>query len=147
MTQDLVRTINEYSAGTLAGRMGITFTEASADRLVATMPVAGNTQPNGLLHGGAVVALAESAGSVGAALHAGKGFFAVGVDINATFHRPARSGIVTALATPLYLGQALATYGIVVTDAAGSRVCTARITCAIRSRLRRSSSRGQASAE
>jgi uncharacterized protein (TIGR00369 family) len=132
MTHDLVRAINDDSAGTLAGRMGITFTEASAGRLVATMPVAGNSQPKGMLHGGAMVALAESAGSAGASLYAGEGFTAVGVDINATFHGAARSGIVTAVATPLFLGQALATYEIVITDATGNRLCTSRITFAIR---------------
>jgi len=132
MTHDLVKAINDGSAGTLAGRLGITFTEACADRLVATMPVAGNSQAKGALQGGAMVALAELAGSAGASLYAGEGFTAVGVDINATFHGAARPGIVTAVATPLFLGQALATYEIVITDATGNRLCTARITCAIR---------------
>ena len=69
------------------------------------MPVEGNTQPYGLLHGGASVVLAETLGSIGAALHAGPAGIAVGLDINATHHRAARSGFVTGTATALSPGQ------------------------------------------
>jgi uncharacterized protein (TIGR00369 family) len=106
--------------------------EASPERLVATMPVAGNTQPYGLLHGGASVVLAETLGSFGAALHAGPGKAVVGLDINATHHRAARSGIVTGTATPITLGRTLACYEVVVTDEDGRRICTSRITCLVR---------------
>ncbi|MEO6790451.1 MAG: hotdog fold thioesterase [Ornithinibacter sp.] len=116
----------------LMHRMGIEVIEASAERLVATMPVAGNTQPYGLLHGGASVVLAETLGSIGAALHAGPGKAVVGLDINATHHRAARSGLVTGIATPLSLGRTLACYEVVVTDDQGKRICTSRITCLIR---------------
>ena len=118
--------------GELARKLGIEFTELSVDRLVATMPVAGNTQPAGLLHGGASVALAETLGSVGAQLHAGAGRIVVGVDINATHHRAMTAGVVTGTATPLHLGRTTAVYEIVLTDEAGRRVCTSRITCLIR---------------
>jgi 1,4-dihydroxy-2-naphthoyl-CoA hydrolase len=118
--------------GELAGKLGIEFTELAVERLVATMPVAGNTQPAGLLHGGASVALAETLGSIGAALHAGPGRMVVGVDINATHHRAVTSGTVTGTATPLHLGRTTAVYEIVLTDEAGRRVCTSRITCLIR---------------
>ena len=116
----------------LMHRMGIEVVQASAQRLVATMPVEGNTQPYGLLHGGASVVLAETLGSIGAALHAGEGRAVVGLDINATHHRAARSGTVTGTATPLSLGRTLACYEVVVTDDEGRRVCTSRITCLIR---------------
>ncbi|WP_030528337.1 hotdog fold thioesterase [Phycicoccus jejuensis] len=116
----------------LMDRMGIEVLEATSDQLVATMPVAGNTQPYGLLHGGASVVLAETLGSIGAALHAGEGKAVVGLDINATHHRAARSGLVTGTATPLSLGRTLACYEVVVTDEDGRRVCTSRITCLIR---------------
>jgi uncharacterized protein (TIGR00369 family) len=96
------------------------------------MPVEGNTQPAGLLHGGASAALAESLGSVGAAVHAGPGAMVVGVDLNATHHRAARSGLVTGVATPLHLGRTVATYEVAISDEDGRRVCTARITCLIR---------------
>ena len=95
---------NAMARGTLIERMGIVFTEVGADRLVATMPVEGNTQPYGLLHGGASVVLAETLGSFGSVLHAGPDRVAVGIEINATHHRAARSGLVTGTATPLHLG-------------------------------------------
>jgi 1,4-dihydroxy-2-naphthoyl-CoA hydrolase len=129
--EDLLHDV--YSTGGRLGeKLGIRFTEISAQRLVATMPVEGNTQPAGLLHGGASAALAESLGSVGAAVHAGPGAMVVGVDINATHHRAARSGLVTGVATPLHLGGTIATYDVSITDENGRRVCTARITCLIR---------------
>ncbi|MFH8561922.1 hotdog fold thioesterase [Streptomyces sp. NPDC017988] len=115
---------------TLAARMGIELVEASPERLVGTMPVAGNKQLYGMLHGGASVVLAETLGSIGAALHAGGGHIALGVDINATHHRPVRSGIVTGVATALALGPTSASYDVVITDEAGRRTCSARITVA-----------------
>ena len=118
--------------GTLAGRMGITIVSASASRVVATMPVEGNTQPHGLLHGGASCVLAETIGSLGAFLHAGPGRMVVGIEISATHHRGVRDGEVTAVATLAHGGRTLATYDIVITDAAGHRVCTSRLTCLIR---------------
>jgi uncharacterized protein (TIGR00369 family) len=118
--------------GTLIGRMGIEFVEIGRDRLVATMPVEGNTQPFGLLHGGASVVLAETLGSVGAAICAGEGRVSVGLDINATHHRAARSGLVTGVATLLSAGRTLASYDVVITDADDRRICTSRITCLLR---------------
>ncbi|MBB2891355.1 hotdog fold thioesterase [Flexivirga oryzae] len=129
---DLVALANDITVGTLGEKLGITFVEAGPERIVATMPVAGNNQPYGLLHGGASVALAETLGSVGAALHAGEGRIAVGLDINATHHRGARSGLVTGTATALSLGRTLASYEVVITDQDGNRLCTSRITCLLR---------------
>ncbi len=120
------------TAGTLMERMGIEVTEATKERVVATMPVAGNTQPYGLLHGGASVVLAETLGSIGAALNAGPGRIAVGLDINATHHRAAREGTVTGTATLLSAGRTLVSFDVVVTDEDGRRVCTSRITCLLR---------------
>jgi 1,4-dihydroxy-2-naphthoyl-CoA hydrolase len=118
----------------LLDAMGIAVVEASPQRVVGTMPVKGNTQPYGLLHGGASCVLAETLGSIGAHLHAAHngGGVAVGVDINATHHRSARDGTVTGVATPLHLGRTTATYEIVITDDAGQRLCTARLTCLLR---------------
>jgi 1,4-dihydroxy-2-naphthoyl-CoA hydrolase len=120
--------------GTLAARIGITVTEAAPERVVGTMPVEGNTQPYGLLHGGASCVLAETLGSIGAALHAARahGGIAVGIDINATHHRSARSGLVTGVATPLQLGGSVASYEVVITYESGDRICTARLTCILR---------------
>jgi 1,4-dihydroxy-2-naphthoyl-CoA hydrolase len=122
---------DEKGMGALNQKMGVKILEASAERLVATMPVEGNTQPYGLLHGGASVVLAESLGSLGSAIHAHPDRVSVGIDINATHHRAATHGLVTATATPIHLGRTMASYEIVITDERGKRVCTCRITCAL----------------
>ena len=132
------RTPNDDLIATMRARMGglneklwFELVEVSPERVVGTMPVDGNTQPYGLLHGGASVALAETLGSVGSALHAHPDRLAVGVDINATHHRSATSGVVTGVATPAHLGRTTAAWEVVITDERGKRVCTSRITCAL----------------
>lgn len=117
--------------GPLVEKMGIVLVDASPSQVVGTMPVEGNTQPFGVLHGGASVVLAETLGSIGAALHAGPGRAAAGIEVSATHHRAARSGLVTGTATALHLGRTLATYEIVLTDVQERRLCTARLSCAI----------------
>jgi len=128
---DFLALIRERGSGALDKKMGIEIIEASPERLVATMPVEGNTQPVGLLHGGANVVLAESLGSVGTQLHAGPNRRIVGVDINATHHKSATKGIVTGVATAVSLGKTMCCYDIVITNNEGQRTCTARITCLI----------------
>ena len=123
--------LSKFPMGDLNEKMGIELLEVSAERVVATMPVKGNTQPYGLLHGGASVVLAESLGSVGSAVHAQPDRLSVGVDINATHHRSARDGVVTGVATAIHLGRSTACYEVVISDEAGRRLCTARITCAL----------------
>src|SRR5215207_1403710 len=113
-------------------RMGIELLEVTRERVVGRMPVEGNTQPYGLLHGGASVVLAETLGSIGSSLHAAPGKIPVGIEINATHHRSATAGTVTGIATPVHLGRTLASYEVVITDEAGRRVCTSRITCLLR---------------
>ncbi|MUL40767.1 hotdog fold thioesterase [Streptomonospora sp. PA3] len=118
--------------GTLGERLGLEMLEASTERVVGRMPVEGNTQPYGLLHGGASCVLAETLGSVGSMIHAGEGRIAMGIEINATHHRSATQGHITGVATPVHLGRTLATWDIVVSDDQGRRVCTSRLTCALR---------------
>ena len=131
---DFLDQVSKTGLGELAESMGIELLEASAERLVARMPVAGNRQPFGLLHGGASVVLAETVGSIAANLHAGPERVGVGIEISATHHRSATSGSVTATATALSLGRTLATYEIVIVDDEGARVCTSRLTCLLRDR-------------
>ena len=119
----------------LVERMGIEIVEASPERVVGTMPVEGNTQPYGLLHGGASCVLAETLGSIGAALHAGLDRLTMGIEINATHHSGASDGVVTGVATKLHGGRTLATYEVVITAESGRRVCTARLTCLLRDRV------------
>ena len=114
-------------AGELAEAMGIEFLEFAVERTVGRMPVLGNRQTVGFLHGGAYVVLGETLGSLAANLHAGPGRLAVGVDINATHTRSATEGFVTAVCTPVHLGGSLAVHEIVVTDEAGRRCCTMRM--------------------
>ncbi|WNM26043.1 PaaI family thioesterase [Demequina capsici] len=124
---DLTRVI----PGSLMERLGITLLEVGADKVVGTMPVLGNTQPVGLLHGGATAALAETLGSYGAAVHAGPGRTAVGIDLSITHHRAVRDGHVTATAIPLHLGGRVCSYTIEVVDDKGIRVASARLTCVL----------------
>ena len=119
----------ELMRGTLADRMGTEILEVTAERAVGRMPVAGNTQPAGLLHGGASAALAETLASLAGTVHAGPGRLAVGVDLNATHHRSAQEGWVTGTATALHLGRRSASYEVVVEDESGRRLCTSRLTC------------------
>lgn len=114
--------------GELDLKMGVVIVEQSAERVVATMPVEGNRQSFGLLHGGASIAFAEALGSWAAVIHAGPGRTAVGLDINATHHRSARSGLVTGTATAIKLGRRITSHEIEVRDDAGRLLCTARIT-------------------
>ena len=130
---DLAALMGRSGGGVLGERMGITIVEAAPERIVGSMPVDGNTQPYGLLHGGASCVLAETVGSIGAVLHGATVDrpYAVGVDINATHHKAVRSGTVTGVATPVHRGRTVVTYEIVITDESGERVCTARLTCVL----------------
>lgn len=128
---DFNEILNDRGRGALDKKMGIEITEASPQRLVGRMPVEGNTQPFGLLHGGANVVLAESLGSVGTHLHAGPSSRIVGIEISASHHKSATEGYVTAVATAVTLGKTLCTYNVEITNDKGEKTCTARITCLI----------------
>lgn len=128
---EIVAYLNEIAAGTLLERMGMVITEASPERVVATMPVEGNTQPAGLLHGGASAALAETVASYASSLHAGPHKDIVGIELNITHHRGLRSGTVTATAEALKLGGRLAAYEIRITGPEGELLATSRLTCMI----------------
>ena len=129
---ELVERLVSSGGGELAVKMGIEFLELSASRSVARMPVEGNRQVVGLLHGGAHVVLGESLGSVSSAIHAGPGRYAVGIEINATHSRSATEGFVTATCEALVLGRTLCTHEIVIRDEAGDRCSTVRMTNLLR---------------
>lgn len=129
---DVPEEIRALGMGALSDKMGIEVVEASAERVVATMPVAGNTQPYGLLHGGASAVLAESLGSVHAALNAGPGKMVVGLDLNCTHHRGLTEGFVTGVATTITAGRTIVCSEIRITDDSDRPVCTARLTCLVR---------------
>jgi 1,4-dihydroxy-2-naphthoyl-CoA hydrolase len=121
-----------YPDEQLAVRMGIEITEWDPARAVATMPVAGNRQPFGLLHGGANGVLAETLGSTAAYLNRKGDRRPVGLELSCTHHRSATSGHVTAVCTPLSVGRTVGTFEIVISDDDGHRVCTAKLTCLYR---------------
>lgn len=124
--------LGRCGVGAMTVKMGIVFIEMSAERAVATMPVEGNQQVAGILHGGAHVVLAETLGSFAAGLHAGPGRQAVGIEVGATHHRSIASGLVTGTATAIHLGRTLTTHEVVMRDDQGRRLSTARITNMIR---------------
>lgn len=124
----------EIAEQQLNDKLGITFVDLTPERVSATMPVKGNLQPFGLLHGGANAVLAESLGSVLAALNAGPDRVAMGLELSCTHHRAVLSGAVTGVATPLHVGRSTMTSQIVITDESGKRTCTARLTCIVRDR-------------
>ena len=130
--EDLHEWLGQYGVGALVVKMGIHFLEMSPERTVATMPVEGNTQVAGILHGGAHVVLAETLGSFAAGMHAGPGRQALGIDVSATHHRAVTSGTVTGTCTAIHLGRTLTTHEVVMTDELGRRLSTARITNLIR---------------
>jgi uncharacterized protein (TIGR00369 family) len=119
----------EGTLSALDEKLGIRIVDYDPDRLVATMPVEGNTQPFGLLHGGATCSLMETIGSWAAQLGAGPGRQAVGIELNASYVRSPRDGVVTAVCTPVRRGRTLATFLIEVTDDTGRTTATGRLTC------------------
>ncbi len=119
----------QITLGELDEKMGVKILEQSVERVVATMPVEGNRQSFGLLHGGASLAVGEAVGSWAAVIHASTlGKTAVGVDVSATHHKSARSGTITITATPIHLGRTLTTHEVLLTNDDGGRLCTLRIT-------------------
>jgi 1,4-dihydroxy-2-naphthoyl-CoA hydrolase len=133
--QALYDTLVARWAGTdelLFDRMGVELTDLDPNHVCATMPVSGNRQPYGLLHGGASAVLAETVGSLAAALLAGPDQSAVGIELNCTHHRSATDGKVSAVCTPLHVGRTVSSFEIVISDVRGRRVCTARLTCVVR---------------
>lgn len=120
----------KITLGELDEKMGVQVLEESAEKVVATMPVEGNRQSLGLLHGGAMLALGEAVGSWGAVIHASSmGKVAVGVDVNATHHKSSREGMVRATSSAIHLGRSLTTHEVIIThEDTGDRLCTLRIT-------------------
>ena len=128
MDPALIARLVDTQGGELARKMGIELLELGAERSVARMPVEGNRQVVGLLHGGAHVVLAESLGSMSSAIHAGPDKIAVGIEINATHSRSVTEGFVEATCEALVLGRTIATHQITIRDQAGNRLSTVRMT-------------------
>ncbi|QWF85593.1 PaaI family thioesterase [Amycolatopsis sp. CA-230715] len=142
MTEELTEEVRAQFAGIdpavadqqLNAKLGMELVEVTPERVVGTIPVEGNLQPYGLLHGGANAVLAEALGSMVAALNAGEGRVAMGLELSCTHHRAVREGIVTGVATPLHVGRGTVTVDIALHDEQDRRTCTARLTCVVRDR-------------
>jgi uncharacterized protein (TIGR00369 family) len=132
LSEDAKLLAAKRGVGELAQKMGIEILELSAERAVATMPVTGNTQPLGLLHGGAYLVLGETLGSFAANVWAGPDAHAVGIEISASHSKSATDGLVTGVATAISLGKTLTVHEIVVSNEKGERCSTIRITNLIR---------------
>ncbi len=128
---DYMDFLMKRGSGELGAKMGIEILEASPERVVGRMPVEGNRQPIGLLHGGANAVLAEGLGSIASQLHAGLNRTSVGIEISCTHHKSATSGFVTGVATAISRGKTVTCYEIVITTDEGIKTCTARLTCLI----------------
>jgi len=129
---DFLATLQAVGGGPLGDRMGIELLEATRERVVGRMPVEGNTQPYGILHGGASAVLAESLGSIGAVIHGAPDRYPVGIELSCSHHRSASAGTVTGIAVPITSGRTLSTWEIIISDDEGRRLCTARLTCLLR---------------
>jgi 1,4-dihydroxy-2-naphthoyl-CoA hydrolase len=123
------------AAGALMERLGIEWLEVSPDRVVARLPVEGNTQPYGILHGGATAALCETVASFGAALRAGSERIVVGLELNVNHLRAMRDGHITATATPVHQGRTTAVWSMEVRDDDGRIVAVSRLTLAVREQV------------
>jgi len=138
---DVTENLKEIGMGALAERMGLEYLSATIDErgyatVTASMPVEGNTQPYGLLHGGANAVLAESIGSVASGITAhtlfGEGHIVVGIDLNCTHHKSARSGLVVGVARIISAGKTIISSQIEIKDTDNRLICTARLTCVVR---------------
>ena len=138
---DVTAEVRSFGMGALGERMGIDLVSATIDAqglatITGTMPVEGNTQPYGLLHGGASAVLAETLGSIASAITAhrrlGLGALVVGIDLNCTHHKSARDGIVTGVAHMVSAGNTMLCSEIVITNSQGERICTSRLTAMAR---------------
>ncbi len=131
--QTTTQRLNKLSEGTMLSHLGIEIMEIGEDSLTARMPVDERTrQPAGILHGGASATLAESLGSVAAALCVDRSKkMCVGLEINANHVRPVKSGYVTGVATPIHIGKSTQIWQIRIEDEKGQLVCIARLTLAV----------------
>jgi 1,4-dihydroxy-2-naphthoyl-CoA hydrolase len=126
---ELFKRLVETNGGELTTKMGVEYLELSAEHSVARMPVEGNRQVVGILHGGAHVVLGESLGSISSAIHAGAGMVAMGIEVNATHTGAISEGWVVGTCDAISLSRTLATHEIIVREeGTGRRLSTVRIT-------------------
>jgi len=123
----------ERQEETLLTTLGIEIVEATRERVVARMPIGPKVQePFGLLHGGASVALAETAASTAGWMQIDQEKErVVGLEINANHLRAKRDGVLTAVATPVHVGKRTHVWNVHIADEEGKAVCVSRCTLAV----------------
>ena len=126
--------VGDMSRGTLMERLELEWIEVGLERMRARIPVVGNTQPFGLLHGGATAALCETVGSVGTSVHIGLERRPVGIHLSVNHLRAVREGSITATGVPVHVGRSTALWDMRVHDDAGRLVAVGRLTLVIRDR-------------
>lgn len=123
---------DQVSVSGLLETLQMEIVERTAERVVVTMPVtSSHHQPMGFLHGGASVALAETAASIGGNVACPSDCVAFGQEINANHLRPIREGLLTAVATPLHVGRTTQVWDVKIRDQEDRLVCVSRCTVAV----------------
>jgi 1,4-dihydroxy-2-naphthoyl-CoA hydrolase len=130
--EETAELLNQNMRGMLPEKLGMEFVEVTAERVVMRMPVEGNVQPYGILHGGATAALCETVASVGTALRVGAEKLVTGIELNINHIRAVREGSVTATGVPLHVGRTTAVWDMHVKDDQDRLVAVSRLTLAIR---------------
>lgn len=123
------RLLNDLAIPGLDSKMGINFLHISADLCIGEMPVTGNNQPFGLLHGGANAVLAESLASIASLFVVNPGEIAVGVQVQMTHHAAAKNGTVTGKAILIHSGRSLATYQVEIHNDQGKLTSSGQVIC------------------
>lgn len=128
--QEILRKCNEMSKNTLMETLGIKFTDIGTDSVTATMPVTSKVhQPDGVLHGGATVALAESVGSVASHIFLNSSeFYIRGIEVSANHVKSISSGEVVARATVIHKGRTTQLWNIRITDVDDNLISVVKLT-------------------
>ena len=131
--QEKLKRINDGIQNTMTSTIGIEITDIGDDFICGKMPVdERTTQPFGLLHGGASVALAETLGSIGGGIKVYKNNeTVVGIEINANHLKSARDGWVFGKAIPIRIGKKIQVWNIEITNEDDDLICVSRLTLAV----------------
>ena len=128
--QERLQLTNAICKNTLMETLGIEFTDVSEDFLTARMPVNEKVyQPDGVLHGGATAALAESVGSAAVyVFNKNPKAIVRGIEISANHLKSVKSGFVHATARPLNLGKTIQLWEIRIEDDAQQLISICKLT-------------------
>ena len=131
--QEKLKRINDSIQNTMTSTIGIEITDIGDDFICGKMPVdERTTQPFGLLHGGASVALAETLGSIGGGIKVySNNETVVGIEINANHLKSVQDGWVYGKATPIRIGKKIQVWNIEITNEDDDLICVSRLTLAV----------------